>query len=64
MLLPYDPLLGYNAFLISTLVDVAFAPIASKGYNAFSISTLVDMPFYLQAKFRGYNAFSISTLVD
>ena len=47
---------GYNAFSISTLVDIPPAIPDATGYNAFSISTLVD-----QAKMEiyqtGYNAF-------
>ncbi len=33
---------GYNAFIISTIVDIMTLCTTNKGYNAFIISTIVD----------------------
>ena len=55
---------GYNAILISTIVDKSSclcSPIG--GYNAILISTIVDLLERVHVKY-GYNAILISTIVD
>ena len=43
--------LGYNAYIISTIVDHAARPSAFVGYNAYIISTIVDfMELYFTIK--------------
>ena len=55
--------MGYNANIISTLVDLAVLLKMRLGYNANIISTLVDEDDITWCK-GGYNANIISTLVD
>ena len=57
---------GYNAFIISTIVDLGKVnDTGNTGYNAFIISTIVDMNTQtMRLKQGGYNAFIISTIVD
>ena len=56
---------GYNAILISTIVDVRRLLLASAGgYNAILISTIVDAYAQILSPCYGYNAILISTIVD
>ena len=56
---------GYNAILISTIVDY-FCIVERKkqGYNAILISTIVDDLRVVCRPHNGYNAILISTIVD
>ena len=55
---------GYNANLISTIVDISDSTLTSIiGYNANLISTIVDTITAVQI-ITGYNANLISTIVD
>ena len=55
---------GYNAIIISTVVDRILQSCFSPGYNAIIISTVVDMLFAYKNILIGYNAIIISTVVD
>ena len=54
---------GYNAILISTIVDKHLLGVNPHGYNAILISTIVDLIMSL-GESVGYNAILISTIVD
>ena len=53
---------GYNAILISTIVDRSLNALASFGYNAILISTIVDNQAVPFEATHGYNAILISTI--
>ena len=56
---------GYNAILISTIVDAdAECTKFIAGYNAILISTIVDASLPKSRQLFGYNAILISTIVD
>ena len=56
---------GYNAIIISTIVDYSFGVVLTEtGYNAIIISTIVDVWRLHSPALWGYNAIIISTIVD
>ena len=55
---------GYNAILISTIVDLRREAGDYRGYNAILISTIVDFQHFGFRAGLGYNAILISTIVD